>query len=183
MKELKVGVVGLGWVAGAHIETFKNVNGATVAAVCTRKEMDAAAAEAQFGLPLKVYHDYAEMLADPEIDIVSICTPNDLHPTQAIAAAEAGKHLVLEKPIAVQWDQVKAIRAALQQADVKCCVCFECRFSKQFLLTRSVLDAGLLGDVHYAEVDYYHGIGPWYHQLEWNVRKDCGGSSLLSAGC
>src|SRR5262249_45876455 len=59
----------------------------------------------------------------------------------------------------------------------------ECRFSSQFLTTKSVIDRGLLGDLHYGEVDYYHGVGPWYGQFRWNVRKDAGGSSLLSAGC
>jgi len=46
-----------------------------------------------------------------------------------------------------------------------------------------VIDKGLLGRIHYAEVDYYHGVGPWYGQYRWNTKKDAGGSSLLSAGC
>jgi predicted dehydrogenase len=62
-------------------------------------------------------------------------------------------------------------------------VCFECRFSSQFLATKGVIDAGLLGKLHYGEVDYYHGIGPWYGQYRWNTRKDMGGSALLTAGC
>ncbi|MGI9544279.1 MAG: Gfo/Idh/MocA family protein, partial [Cyclobacteriaceae bacterium] len=61
--------------------------------------------------------------------------------------------------------------------------CFECRFSNQFKVTKSILDQGLLGDLHYGEIDYYHGIGPWYGQFRWNVKKNPGGSSLLSAGC
>jgi predicted dehydrogenase len=66
---------------------------------------------------------------------------------------------------------------------VRCCVCFECRFSSQFLETKTIIDAGKLGAIHYGEIDYYHGIGPWYGQYRWNTRKDAGGSSLLSAGC
>ena len=57
------------------------------------------------------------------------------------------------------------------------------RYSGQFLTIKSVLDNGLLGRVHYGEVDYYHGVGPWYGQYRWNVKKKGGGSSLLSAGC
>jgi predicted dehydrogenase len=72
---------------------------------------------------------------------------------------------------------------AVQQAKVKTCICFECRFSSQFLTIKAVTDRGLLGRLHYGEVDYYHGIGPWYGQFRWNTRKDAGGSSLLSAGC
>ena len=59
----------------------------------------------------------------------------------------------------------------------------ECRYSSQFLTTKSVIDQGLLGDLHYGEIDYYHGIGPWYGQFRWNTRKDAGGSALLTAGC
>ena len=50
-------------------------------------------------------------------------------------------------------------------------------------MIRSILDEGLLGDLHYSEVDYYHGIGPWYGQYDWNIKKDFAGSSLLTAGC
>ena len=63
------------------------------------------------------------------------------------------------------------------------CVCFECRYSSQFLTTKAVIDEGLLGEIHYGEVDYYHGIGPWYGQYRWNTTRENGGSSLLSAGC
>jgi predicted dehydrogenase len=72
---------------------------------------------------------------------------------------------------------------AIQQAKAKTCVCFECRYSSQFVATKAVIDQGLLGKLHYGEVDYYHGIGPWYGQFRWNTRKDAGGSSLLTAGC
>ena len=66
---------------------------------------------------------------------------------------------------------------------VKTCVCFECRFSSQLLTIKAVIDKGLLGNIHYGEVDYYHGIGPWYGQYRWNTKKNAAGSSLLSAGC
>ena len=183
MRDLNVGVVGLGWVAGAHIATFQHVKGARVAAVCSRRKLDPAAVERQYGQPLKVYRDYRRMLADPSLDIISICTPHALHPAQAIAAAQAGKHLLIEKPIAIRFEDAKAMRRAIAKAGVKACVCFECRFSKQFTMARSVIDQGLLGELHYGEVDYYHGLGPWYAQFAWNVKKSMGGSSLLTAGC
>ncbi|MGI8672599.1 MAG: Gfo/Idh/MocA family protein [Luteitalea sp.] len=183
MSELKIGVVGLGWVAGAHIETFKQVTGGRVTTVCSRRELDPAALQAQYGIPLKVYQDYAQMLADPEIDAIDICTPHPFHAEQAIAAAQAGKHLIIEKPIALTWDEARRVRDAIDAAGVRAMVCFELRYSAQFTLARAVLDQGLLGDLHYGEVDYYHGIGPWYGQFPWNVKKDMGGSSLLTAGC
>ena len=100
-----------------------------------------------------------------------------------MAAAKAGKHLIIEKPLALSWKDCQAIEAAVKKTKVKCCVCFECRYSSQFLATKAVIDRGLLGKLHYGEVDYYHGIGPWYGQFRWNTRKDAGGSALLTAGC
>jgi predicted dehydrogenase len=183
MKELNVGIVGFGWVARAHLQALKAVEGARVVAICDRLPYDAQELEGEFGIPLKVYQDYAEMLRDSSIDAVSICTPHPFHPQLAIAAAEAGKHLIIEKPLALTFDESKAILAAVAKTGVQTCVCFECRYSKHFSLIRSCIDNDLLGDIHYAEVDYYHGIGPWYGQFEWNVKKAMGGSSLLTAGC
>jgi predicted dehydrogenase len=183
MRDMRVGVVGLGWAAGAHIEAFKHAQGAQVTAVCSRRRHDPAGLETKYGLPLTVYDDYDVMLQDETIDIVDICSPPWRHAEQAIAAARAGKHVLLEKPIALSWDDAKAVRDAVRKAKVQACVCFEVRFSSQFQMVRRVVEQGLLGDIHYAEVDYYHGIGPWYGQFPWNVKKDGGGSSLLSAGC
>ena len=183
MKDLCVGIVGLGWVAGAHIETFKSVTGAKVTAVCSRRELEGAELKKRFGTDLKVYRSYEQLLSDPDIDIIDICTPHPYHPPQAILAAQAGKHLLIEKPISLSFDDAKAMRQAIHQAKISSCVCFECRFSKHFSLIKSCIDEGLLGELHYSEVDYYHGIGPWYGQFTWNVKKELGGSSLLTAGC
>ena len=69
------------------------------------------------------------------------------------------------------------------KAGVKFCICFECRWSSHFQGIKAILDKGLLGTLHYGEVDYYHGIGPWYGQFRWNVTTRGGGSALLTAGC
>ena len=183
MSELNVGIVGLGWVAGAHIETFKTVSGARVSGVSSRRRLEESELEATYGVPLKVYGSYEEMLSDPEIDIVDICTPHHLHAEQSIAAARAGKHLIIEKPLCLTVEDLAAMKRAIEDAGVGVCVCFECRFSEHFTMIRSCLSEGLLGRVHYGEVDYYHGIGPWYGQFEWNVKQRYAGSSLLTAGC
>lgn len=183
MSELNVGIVGLGWVAGAHIETFKTVTGGRVTGVCSRRRLDESELEAAYGIPLKVYDSYEAMLADPGIDVVDICTPHHLHAEQSIAAARAGKHLIIEKPLCLTVGDLRAMRRAIEDAGVGVCVCFECRFSQHFTLIQSCISEGLLGRIHYGEVDYYHGIGPWYGQFEWNVKKRYAGSSLLTAGC
>jgi len=183
LNELNVGIVGLGWVAGAHIETFKSVEGAKVSAVCSRRELNQDELEKQYGIPLKPYGSYEAMLADPQIDIVDICTPHPQHAAQAIAAAKAGKHLLIEKPICLTYQEALAIRDAIRSSGVRACVCFEARYSQHFNLVHSCIQEGLLGELHYGEVDYFHGIGPWYKQYGWNIKKDFGGSSLLTAGC
>ena len=183
MQKYNVGIIGYGWVAGAHIAAINATSLGRVTAVYSSRSLDEAELSQKHATPIKVYSKLADMLADPNIHVVSICSYPKDHPAQAIAAAKAGKHLIIEKPLALSWDDCQQIQKAVQAAKVKACVCFECRFSSQFLTIKSIIDRGLLGRIHYAEVDYYHGIGPWYGQFRWNTAKDQGGSSLLTAGC
>ena len=183
MKKYNVGIIGYSWVAGAHIEAINKTPLAQVTAVCSSRQLNAEEISATHGCQIKCYTDLALMLADADLDIVSICSYPAEHAQQAIMAAKAGKHLIIEKPIALTWEECLAVEAAVKEAGVKACVCFECRFSSQLLTIKSVIDQGLLGKIHYGEVDYYHGIGPWYGQYRWNILKDAAGSSLLSAGC
>jgi predicted dehydrogenase len=183
VKDLRIGIIGAGWAAGAHISTFKSVNGAVVTGVCDPRDLDADELQKTHGIPLRVYPSFDEMLSDPEIDVIDICAPHPYHATYAVAAARAGKHLLIEKPMCLTLKDALAMREAIRAAKVNSCVCFECRFSKHFNMIRSCIDDGLLGDLHYCEVDYYHGIGPWYGQYKWNIKKEMGGSSLLTAGC
>ncbi|MGI6571881.1 MAG: Gfo/Idh/MocA family protein [Fermentimonas sp.] len=183
MKKYNVGIVGYSWAAGAHIEAINNTSLAKVTAVCSSRNLNPAELSAKHGTPIQCYTDYSEMLANPDIHIVSICSYPADHARQAIMAAEANKHLIIEKPIALSWEDCLAVERAVKKAGVRSCVCFECRFSGQLQTIKSVIDEGLLGEIHYGEVDYYHGVGPWYHQFHWNIKKEAAGSSLLSAGC
>jgi len=183
MKPLKIGIVGLGWVAGAHINTFRNIEGVAVTAIASRRDLNPSDLKEQFGIDCQVYKDYSRMLEETDIDIVDIYTPHPFHFEQAMAAVHAGRHLILEKPIALEYEQTRLLKDAITRAGIRTCVCFECRFSRHFQLIRSVIDQELLGEIHFGEIDYYHGIGPWYGQYEWNIRKEMGGSSLLTAGC
>src|ERR1043165_7277486 len=117
---MNVGIVGLGWAASAHIEAFKHVQGAQVTAVCSRRHFEPEALGHAYGLPgLNVYAAYRRMLTDDSIDIVDTCSPPWLHAEQAIAAALAGKHVLLEKPIALRWEDAKNVRDALRKAKVQ----------------------------------------------------------------
>ncbi len=183
MKKYKVGIIGYGWVSGAHIAAINATTQAEVTAICSSRKLDSAEVSARHGGKITCHNDLAAMLADPNVDVVSICSYPQDHARHAIAAARAGKHLIIEKPLALTWEDCLAVQKAVTAAKVRTCVCFECRFSSQFQTIKAVIDQGLLGRIHYGEVDYYHGIGPWYGQFRWNTRKDAGGSSLLSAGC
>jgi predicted dehydrogenase len=183
MKKYNVGIIGYGWAAEAHIPAINAGTRSQVTAVCSARQLDARELSVRHGCPLKVYHEVPALLADPDVHVVSICSYHKQHPGQVIAAARAGKHIIVEKPLALSVPDLRAIEPAVARAGVKFCLCFELRFSAQFRAIKSVLDRGLLGRLHYAEVDYYHGIGPWYREFEWcTTRADCG-SSLLEAGC
>jgi predicted dehydrogenase len=183
MKKYNVGIIGYGWVAGAHIPAINATTLGQVTAVCSARKLNPAELSAKHGGRIAVYHELDAMLADPDIHVISVCGfPSD-HAGQVIRAARAGKHLIIEKPLCLSLKDLRAMQKAVKQAKVKACVCFECRFSSQFLATKALIDEGLLGKLHYGEVDYYHGIGPWYGQFRWNTKKKDGGSSLLTAGC
>ncbi|MCB1235795.1 MAG: Gfo/Idh/MocA family oxidoreductase [Verrucomicrobiae bacterium] len=179
----KTGIIGYGWAATAHIDAINGTEQGEVTAVYSSRPLDDAAVSAAHGGNIRTYQDFGKMLAESDIDVVSITSYPNQHREQAVAAAEAGKHIILEKPIALNWEDCKAIRDAVEANNVKACVCFEIRFISQFQTVKSLVDSGMIGDIHYGEVDYYHGIGPWYGQYRWNTTRENGGTSLLSAGC
>ncbi len=183
MKKFNVGVIGYGWAATAHIAAINQTGRAQVTSVFSSRQLGEAELSKQYGRPMRCFTDLNAFLAQSELDVVDITAYPWEHTRYAVAAAKAGKHLILEKPLALSWKDCLAIEAAATKAKVKSCVCFEVRFSGQFLATKSIIDQGLLGEIHYGEVDYFHGIGPWYGQYRWNIKKSGGGSSLLSAGC
>jgi UDP-N-acetyl-2-amino-2-deoxyglucuronate dehydrogenase len=183
VKKYNVGIIGYGWVATAHIAAINATAHAQVTAVYSSRTLNDAEVSAAHGSAVKTYTDLNKMLKDPSLHIVSICSYPYQHKDHAVAAAEAGKHIIVEKPLALSWEDCKAVEKAVKKAGVKTCVCFEVRYSGQFMATKALIDEGLLGDIHYGEIDYYHGIGPWYSPFRWNIRKDAGGSALLTAGC
>lgn len=179
----KVGVIGYGWAAAAHIDAINGTDQGTVSAVYSSRELDAKEISEKFGSDITPYQDVNELINSSDIDTVSITSYPNQHREQAVAAAEAGKNIILEKPISLSWEDCKAINDAIEANNVKACVCFELRYVSQFQTIKSLIEGKFLGDIHYGEVDYYHGIGPWYGQYRWNTTKENGGSSLLSAGC
>jgi len=182
-KQYNVAVIGYGWAATAHIAAINATKQAQVTAVWSSRQLDSAALSAQHGGTITAYTSLEKMLSKRDIHAVDITSYPNQHAEQFIAAARQGKHVIVEKPLAVEWRDILAMKKAAAENGIKTCVCFECRYSSQFLATKAVIDAGLLGRLHYGEVDYYHGIGPWYSPYRWNTKRDQGGSALLTAGC
>lgn len=178
-----VGIIGYSWAATAHIAAINATRQGRVRAVFSSRALDARELSERHGAPIRVYADLDEMLQSPDIQVVDITGYPDQHSNQFIRAARRGKHVIVEKPLAVEWPEIVAMKKVVAETGVKTCVCLECRFSSQFIATKGIIDAGLLGRLHYGEVDYYHGIGPWYGQYRWNTKRKLGGSALLTAGC
>jgi predicted dehydrogenase len=183
MAKLGVAIAGTGWVSGEHIKAFQHHPDTEVLAICGRDKSKAQSKAGEAGLDCAVYDDFHAMLQHPGVDIVSIATPPHVHREQAVAAAQAGKHLMLEKAMANTREDIASIRDAVAAAGVKSVVSFVLRWNPLFNIIKTQLAEQNIGRVFYGEVDYFHGIGPWYGQFGWNIKKEIGGSSLLSAGC
>lgn len=183
MTTWRIGVVGYGWAAGAHLTALSRIPNVEVVAICTSRADAGEAVAAVVKRAIDIVRDYDELLRRDDIDVIDICSRSNLHAAQAIAAARAGKHVIIEKPIALNLRELRNLQRAVAEAGVRTCVCFNERFSDQFTATKSFLENDLIGPLHYAEVDYYHEVGPSVQQYEWNRLKVGGGSSLLSCGC
>jgi predicted dehydrogenase len=184
MKKIGVAVSGAGWVSGEHIKAYARNPATEFVGIYSRRRETAEARLAELGISgARVYDRFEDLIGDPRVDAVSICSPPNVHPEQTIAAARAGKHLLIEKAAANDIESLRAMCAAVEQAGVKTVVSFVLRWNPEFVLIRRMLEQGAIGDVFYAEVDYWHNIGPQYLQYAWNVKKAVAGSVLLSAGC
>lgn len=183
MSKLGVGIVGSGWVSGEHVRAFQANPHTKVIALCGRSAAKARAKADECGVDCETTDSFEHLLAHPDIDIISIATPPHVHREQAVAAANAGKHLMLEKAMANTLEDIRAIRDAAADSGIKSVVSFVLRWNPLFEIIKTQLASQSIGNVFYGEVDYFHGIGPWYGQYGWNVKKEIGGSSLLSAGC
>jgi predicted dehydrogenase len=179
-------IFGAGWVAGEHLSAYIADPRCEVVAVGSRREQSAQARAVECGLSLDevaIYTDYEELLADERVDVVSITTPNHLHPEETIAAAQAGKHICIEKPVALTLDDLAAMRDAVHAAGVKTVVSFVLHWNESFINTKALLEAHAIGDIFYAEVDYWHGLSDWYSGWEWCRKTETGGTTWLFAGC
>jgi len=183
MNTLGAAIIGSGWVAGEYIRAFMTNPKTELRALCSRTKEGAAAKAQEFGVSCDIYTDYEKMAGRDDIDIVVVASPPHVHKDHAVAAVQAGKHLVLEKPMAISLENCRAIRDAVAKAGVKSVVSFVLRWNPLYEIIKALIADNAIGNVFLGEVDYFHGVGPWYKLYSWNVKKEIGGSSLLAAGC
>jgi predicted dehydrogenase len=180
---LGVGIAGAGWVATQYVPAFEKNPYTKVVAIMSRRMASCENLAKSYGLSdVKLYTDYMRLVDDPDVDIVVICSPQHVHAEQAVLAAEARKHMVIEKPIAINLDQLKAIRDAVRKARVKTVVGFVLRWNPLFETIKSLLAEDALGDVYYIETGYNSHIAEWWSGWSWAKTKEHGVSSFLVAG-
>jgi len=146
MDRLRIGIVGLGWFGEIHCDAIIGIPNLELAALCTRTESRLAELAKKFGVK-KTYTDYRKLLADPDIDAVSIVTMWDQHTEPAVAALQAGKHVFLEKPIASTVADARKIVAASKGAKGILQVGHICRFNPRYRAAKEAIAAGRIGKI------------------------------------
>ena len=146
MKRIRCGVIGLGWFGEHHVDTLQQLPQAEVTAVCTRRRdrLDQIAEKYHIA---KSYTDYQELLADEEIDMVTVVTHVGDHLQPTLAAIRAGKHVFLEKPMADSATACDEILATLETSDKAFMVGHVCRFDTTYALAKEEIEAGKLGKI------------------------------------
>lgn len=181
-----VGVSGIGWCASEHIKAFLKNPHTSVRFLHGRDEGRVRANLLRYGVDVpgaRFTKRYQDLLESDEVDIVSIATPNHLHAVQAVAAARAGKHFVLEKPTALDARGLAAIRDAVRKARVRTIVSFELHYNPYLRFVRWLRASGRLGKIRFARLQYLSRVTDSYAGWKWVRTRRSGRSHLLAAGC
>ncbi|HVA89985.1 MAG TPA: Gfo/Idh/MocA family oxidoreductase [Chloroflexota bacterium] len=172
-RRIRIGVIGAGTFAEeAHIPGIQAHRQGEVAALCARNQPRAAAMAARLGVP-DVYTDYHELLARPDIEAVTIATPDVLHAPIALAALAAGKHVFCEKPLAMTVAQAEQMVAVAARADRIAMVGFTFRYTRALQTLRRLLGEGALGTPFHVSLHVHWGaIGYPGPALGWADHAD-----------
>ncbi len=180
---LGVGISGAGQVAVQHAIAINSHPNLYVAAVCSRSFENAEKFIHTYAPDAIPYKRYEEMLDDSHVAIVSICMPNHLHAQEAILALDADKHLILEKPAAINREELESLRSSALSASGKTVVSFVMRWHPLVTNIRNLLDKQAFGDVYYSEMDYWHGIKTTFSSYNWIRKKEFAGGAMITGGC
>lgn len=175
-----VGIIGSQFVADIHAESYREkVPDAELVAVASPTPGNAEACAKKYGIP-HAFTDNRRLLELPEIDLVDLCLPNDLHCQATIDAAAAGKHVICEKPLAMNLAEADRMIAACRQQNVKLMYAEELCFTPKYVRAKRLVEEGALGKVYLVKQSEKHD-GPhadWF----WDVQRS-GGGVTFDMGC
>src|SRR6266550_6191103 len=177
--QVGIGIVGSGFIARAHAEAFARLPRATLRAVASRSADKAAEFAGHWGIPAWLT-DFRELVGRPEVDVVCIAAPNALHRDIAVAAAQAGKHVICEKPLARTLREADEMISACAAAEVLLMYAEEICFAPKYVRAKELADEGALGEVYLVRQSEQH-FGPhsdWF----WDPEL-AGGGVLMDMGC
>ena len=177
----KVGVIGAGAIAPSHCKGVMSHKQGAVAAIADSNEERCKAVQAEFGIP-KRYASIDEMIADREIDAVSIALPTFLHADVAVKAMEAGKHVLLDKPFAMNTaEAVKVVETARKTGKIFT-VGMNQRFAKDSQIIRTLSERGTFGEIYHAKAYWLRRSGIPRFGTWFGDKKRSGGGGLLDIG-
>ncbi len=182
MNKLGAGIIGCGSVAEEYIKAFQKDDRCEVRALVSRNRANAERYRDKYGMKCNVETDADIMLKEEDIDIVVVCTPHNTHTKYVVAAAEAGKHVIIEKPVALTMEDVRKQQEAVKKNNVKTLVSFVLHWNPLLMTIDRLIEQGALGNVFMVEVDYLHRI--WMTtQEKWYGSREQGGTAILTGGC
>jgi predicted dehydrogenase len=180
MKTIRTAIFGTGFMGRVHLEAVRRLEFVEAAAIAGRNADAAERLGAGFSVP-KITNNYREILRDPAIDAVHICTPNAQHFPMAKDALNAGKHVICEKPLATSVDDGEELVALAAERGLRNCVCHNLRFYPMVQQMRAMRKAGDLGEILVVHGTYFQD---WLlYDTDWNWRVDAkaGGPSRCMA--
>jgi predicted dehydrogenase len=181
-RRLRVGIIGLGWPGVEHLKGYRSTKEAEVVAVC---DLDAERREriaAEYKVP-RAFADHKKMLREAELDAVSNCLPNFLHAPVTLDALKAGKHVLCEKPPAMNAREAAAMAALAKRKKLTLMYALCLRFGSDAMLVRDYVDRGELGEVYFGKAGYVRRRGIPIGKGGWFVdKKRAGGGALIDIG-
>jgi len=177
--KLRAGVIGAGAIGPAHLRGYQAAEGVEITAVCDVHKGRAEAAAAQFKAK-QVFTDYRKMLAGDAVDVVSVCTPNHTHMPIAVAALQAGKHVLCEKPLAMNGKEARRMVAAAKQSRRLLMTAQSMRYGSGAQLLKRMADGGRFGDLYFGTAMLLRRTGiprGWFQDA-----KQSGGGPLIDIG-
>lgn len=181
-KKLKIGIIGSGGIArGCHMKGYASIpDECEMVAVCDVDAATASAAAAEFGIA-RTTTDFRELLSDPEIDAVSVATPNKFHLEPTVLALRSGKHVLCEKPLGMNADECRQMCAAARDSGKILQVGLQTRFSGGARFLREFIEQGRMGHVYYARAQALRrrGVPGWGVFID---KEKQGGGPLIDIG-